>query len=46
MAVVKPGWRAQDFLGLPLSAQFMPYPDYPIPADESQRQRDLERLGY
>ncbi|MCP9777938.1 MULTISPECIES: GGDEF domain-containing protein [unclassified Cyanobium] len=23
----------------------MPYPDYPIPADESQRQRDLERLG-
>lgn len=23
----------------------MPYPDFPIPADESQRQRDLERLG-
>ena len=23
----------------------MPYPDYPIPADEPQRQRDLERLG-
>lgn len=23
----------------------MPYPDYPIPADESQRQRELERQG-
>ena len=23
----------------------MPYPDYPIPADEALRQRDLERLG-
>jgi len=23
----------------------MPYPDYPVPADEPQRQRDLERLG-
>jgi diguanylate cyclase (GGDEF)-like protein len=23
----------------------MPYPDYPIPADEALRQRDLERIG-
>ena len=45
MALVKPGWRAEDFLELALSAQSMPYPDYPIPVDESQRQRDLERLG-
>ena len=45
MALAKPGWLAVDFLGLALSAQSMPYPDYPIPVDESQRQRDLERLG-
>ena len=45
MALAKPGWLAVDFLELALSAQSMPYPDYPIPADESQRQRDLERLG-
>jgi diguanylate cyclase (GGDEF)-like protein len=45
MALAKHGLLAVDFLELEISAQPMPYPDYPIPADESQRQRDLERLG-
>ncbi len=37
MALVKPGWRAEDFLELALWAKSMPYPNYPIPAEESQR---------